>query len=403
MIIFALCFLLFINAMSIGLVFPIFAPLFTQANQPLFSAGTSFSTQTLFYTMILAVPTVCMVFGAPFWGRISDQIGRKAVLLLGLMGVAISFALSSLGILWGSLLVLFLSRAIAGFMDGSESVALATIADLSSRGDKARNMGYATFAGTIGFIIGPIVGGFLAEPALTGRFHYEIPFILSMLLTLINAGVLYLFFPHNTTMHNIETTKMSYGHLLSKGISFCFDKRIRLYSFLLFVLQGCLAAFFQICTLYLVEHFHYSSGQVGVFTTFIGACFSGGIFFVIYVLLGRIAHITLLKAGIILLALSLVIALIFHHTVLMAWISVVPMMLGIAMMYNVLLSFVSNAVSEGEQGEAMGSGTSLKALGWLVSSILVGSLYPDMIKILTIMLVVVMLALVSTWWIKVQH
>ncbi len=403
MVIFSLCFLLFINAMSIGLVFPIFAPLFTQSTQPLFSANTSLATQTLFYTMILAIPTVFVMIGAPFWGRISDHIGRKSVLLIGLVGVAASFALSSIGVLWGSLFILFLSRALAGFMDGSEAVAMAALADLSSPGDKARNMGYATFAGTIGFIVGPVVGGFLAEPSLTGRFHYEIPFILSLFITLLNTLILYRFFPRQQNLKTKSTSQSGYIQLLLKGFSICFDKRIRGLSFLLFVLQFCLAAFFQLSTLVLVEKFHYSSGQVGLFTTFLGACFSGGIFFVIYILLERVRHLLLLKLGIYLMALSLLSALYFHQSALLAWIAVAPLMFGIAMMYNVLLAFVSNAVSESEQGDAMGSGTSLKALGWLSSGILVGWLYPHLIAILVVMLLIVTIALITTRWLKHQQ
>ena len=66
------------------------------------------------------------------------------------------------------------------------------------------------------------------------------------------------------------------------------------------------------------------------------------------------------------------------------------------MMYNVLLVLVSNAVSRSEQGEAMGGGTSLKALGWLASSVMVGSLYPHVVILLFTMLVVIAVASVLT-------
>ncbi len=123
MVIFSLCFLLFINSMSIGLVFPIFAPLFTQSPSPLFGPEVSLTTQSFYYSMILAVPTFFIVIGAPFWGRISDHLGRKSVLLIGLVGIAVSFAFSATGIFLGSLFILFFSRALAGFMDGSEAIA----------------------------------------------------------------------------------------------------------------------------------------------------------------------------------------------------------------------------------------------------------------------------------------
>lgn len=392
--IFSLCFLLFINAMSIGLVFPIFAPLFTQALEPLFSPDTSLSTQTLCYSMILAIPTFCMIFGAPFLGRLSDQMGRRKVLLMGLAGIEISFFLSALGIYQGSLFLLFFSRALAGFMDGSESIAQAAIIDLSSPQHKARNMGFATFAGTIGFILGPVIGGFLAEPTLTGRFHYEIPFLVSMALTLLNALALYCFLPQTKNFR--QPPKISYLSLLTKGFSFCFDKRIFGFSLLIWVLHWCLAIYFQISTLLLAEKFGYSSGEIGLFTTFLGACFSGGILFVIHVLFKILSYLFLLRAGISLIALSICSALYLQNSVLIAWISVVPMMLGIAMMYNVLLVLISNSVAEHEQGEAMGSGTSLKALGWLIASISVSNFYPNVTLILIIMLSVIVFALLST-------
>ncbi len=401
MIIFALCFLLFINSMSIGLVFPIFASLFFQEGGALFAQDASLYVKTLSYSMILALPNILMIFGAPFLGRMSDHAGRKTVLLLGLMGVALSFLLSACSIAFGSLFLLFASRAIAGFMDGSEGVAQAAIADISHPKEKARHMGYATFAGTIGFIIGPVVGGFLAEPALTGRYHFEIPFLASFVLTLLNAMILFRYFPKQPPSHDYPA-KISYLSLLNRGFAILFDKRIRILSGILLSLQWTLAAFYQLCILFLVQQFNYSSGEVGLFTMFLGACFSGGIFLVIYVFLDRFKHVHLLKLGIGFIILSLLSALFLRHSAIFPWISVIPMMLGIAMMYNVLLSFLSNAVSEKEQGDVMGSGTSLKAIGWLTSGLLVSWIYPNLVAILVLMLVAALLALLASAKIRIS-
>ena len=124
----------------------------------------------------------------------------------------------------------------------------------------------------------------------------------------------------------------------------CWDKRIRWFSFLLFVLQWCLAAYFQISTLVLAEQFKYSSSQIGLFTTFLGACFSLGILFVLHVLLRCLKYLILLRVGLSLIAISILSAIYFHQSTLLAWVSVIPMMFGIAMMYNVLLVLVSNSV-----------------------------------------------------------
>lgn len=395
MAIFILCLLLFINAMSIGLVFPIFAPLFLNADGILFSVSASLHQKALFYNLILAVPPLFMVFGAPLLARLSDHIGRKKILIFSIIGIALSFLFSAIGIMASSLVLLFISRALAGFMDGSEAIAQACIADISIPAKKAHNMSYATFAGTIGFIIGPIIGGFLAEPALTGQFHNEIPFFISFGLTVLNGWLLYKFFPrHKLTLN--KTLSINYLKVLSAGFKIAFDRRIRRYSLLLLIVQWCLAAFYQLSILFLVEKYHYSSGKVGLFTMFLGICFSGGIFFVIYALLSRCTHVNLLKMGLYFIVLALIAALSLQHSVLLPWVTVIPMMLGIAMMYNVLLVFISNSVSTNEQGDAMGSGTSLKALGWLSSSIIVASLYPHLNILLLMMLFVVGIGLILT-------
>lgn len=393
MLIFSLCLLLFINAMSIGLVFPIFAPLFTESAHTLFAPGTSQSTGTFLYTMILTIPTIFMIIGAPFLGRLSDRFGRRQILLIGLSGVAISFILSAFGIVSKSLYVLFFSRALAGFMDGSEAIAQAAIADFTPLESKARNMGYATFAGTIGFIIGPVVGGFLANPVIGGIYHYELPFIASFVLTAVNALILYCYFPEENLVKPFVLLSWSkYFAIFIRGFIITLDKRIIRYSFLLLVINWCLAVFFQVSTLAMVEKFHYTSSQVGIFTTVLGACFSGGIFLVIYILLHILSHASLLKSGSLLIGLAAILAIYLNNSVIFAWVTVVPLMFGIAMMYNVLLAMISNSVTSEEQGDAMGSSSALKALGWICSSIIISICYPDLKLTFIVVLIVTGLA-----------
>ncbi|MGD9591289.1 MAG: MFS transporter [Candidatus Berkiella sp.] len=229
------------------------------------------------------------------------------------------------------------------------------------------------------------------------------PFILSLALTLANALILFSFLPKkiDKVQKENESKQMNYIKVLAKGFAICFDKRINLLSLSVFVLQWCLAGFFQLSTLLLAEKFNYSSGEIGMFTTFLGACFSGGLFFVIHVLLGRISYLSLLRTGAILLICSVLSAIYFQETSLVAWISVVPMMLGISMMYNVLLVLMSNAVSAQEQGEVMGGGTALKGLAWLSSGLVISIFYPNAIAILVCMMILACIALLSTMKIKI--
>jgi MFS family permease len=104
---------------------------------------------------------------APIWGRLSDRIGRRPVLLLTLTGVAASY------VLWffaGSFTLLILARFLGGIMAGNISVATAAIADVTTRENRARGMALIGIGFGIGFTFGPALGGALSLVHLNEHF-----------------------------------------------------------------------------------------------------------------------------------------------------------------------------------------------------------------------------------------
>src|ERR1700750_723369 len=110
-------------------------------------------------TLLLAFYSLMQWFAAPLWGRLSDRVGRRPVLM-------VSMAASVLAYLWiGSataLWMLFAARALAGACAGNIAAAQAYIADVTKPEDRAKGMGVIGAAFGLGFIIGPAVGGLLA-------------------------------------------------------------------------------------------------------------------------------------------------------------------------------------------------------------------------------------------------
>lgn len=109
--------------------------------------------------MLIAVYSLCGALVGPFWGRLSDRIGRKPVLLICLAGAALSYVLLAFA---STLALLYASRILAGLMAGNFAVASAMVADISTPDKRARNMGLLGAAFGLGLVIGPALGGILA-------------------------------------------------------------------------------------------------------------------------------------------------------------------------------------------------------------------------------------------------
>ena len=99
---------------------------------------------------------------APVWGRLSDRVGRKPVLIIALFGTAIGSLLTGLA---GAIPLLFVGRLIDGGSGGSVSVAQAAVADVAAPRDRARLMGLLGAAFGVGFVAGPAI---VAVGALVG-------------------------------------------------------------------------------------------------------------------------------------------------------------------------------------------------------------------------------------------
>ena len=129
---------------------------------------------------VIAVFSAAQMVAAPLWGRLSDRIGRKPVLIAALIGSSIGSLVTGLaGVLW----ILFLGRVLDGASGSSYAVGQAAVADLAEPEDRPRLLGLLAAAFGVGFVAGPLIGSIAA---LGGR---QLPFFVAAALAAGNAIV----------------------------------------------------------------------------------------------------------------------------------------------------------------------------------------------------------------------
>ncbi len=189
-----------LDLLGFGLVIPI-APFYAQ----------HFGASPTVITLLGATYSLMQLIFMPMWGRLSDRIGRRPVILM-------SVAVSCVGYLWFGLAtqlwMLFAARLLAGFGNANIGAAQAVIADTTAPSERARGMGMIGAAFGIGFVLGPVFGGIL------GKIDLALPSYVAAGLGLVNLILAFIRLPETRDPEHIERRKAlppgALGMLLKK-------------------------------------------------------------------------------------------------------------------------------------------------------------------------------------------
>lgn len=156
--------------------------------------------------LLMAVYSLMQFIFAPMWGRLSDRIGRKPVIMIGIFGLSLSFFILALSVnVW----MLFVARIIGGILSAANMpTVMAYVADITTDEERGKGMGIIGAATGLGFIFGPAIGGVFT------KFNLQLPFYIAGTLSFITMVLV--FFILKESLHNSAHSAVSRERLSLK-------------------------------------------------------------------------------------------------------------------------------------------------------------------------------------------
>ena len=301
---------------------------------------------------------------APFIGSLSDQYGRRPVLLISLLGFGLDYLFLAFA---PSILWLFVGRTIAGITGASVTTASAYMADISDDSNRAQNFGMIGAAFGIGFIIGPMLGGFL------GEVSPRLPFIVAACLALLNVVYGYFVLPESLPVENRRAFDWKRSNPISSLVHL---KKYPAVSGLIFSLVFIYLAVHAVQSNWSfanMEKFKWSPKMIGLSLGMVGLLVGLVQGVLIRYINPKIGNEKSVYYGIALYALGLILFA-FASSSWMMFVFLIPYCLG-GISGPALQALISVHVPKNEQGELQGSLTSIMSVTSIAGPLIMTSLF----------------------------
>ncbi len=331
----------FIDLLGFGIIIPLL-PFYAE----------SFGANAFVVGLLSTSFSLMQFLFSPVWGRLSDRIGRRPIILLGLAGSCASYLVLAVA---SSLAVVFLARIVGGIAGANIPTAQAYIADVTTPENRAKGMGLVGAAFGLGFIFGPAIGGILSH------FGPSAPMWVASALCGANLVAAYFLLPES---RSVDSTRRTLGRMeaLHRAMA---DRRLILLLALYFIVTAAFSGFEATFALFSERRFGFTVATIGYLFAFIG----GTLALVQGVLVGRVVK-RVGEARLIPVAIAVIgigIGLIPFAWTLPALLAAVAT-LAVGMGFNgpALSAMVSRLTHADDQGGMLGLASSLASLGRVV-------------------------------------
>jgi len=354
---YALIVTVFVDTVGFGIVLPLL-PLYAQ----------KFGASAELVTLVAVSFTMGQAMFGPFWGWMSDRMGRKPVLIITISGTLFAYILLAFTTaLW----MLFLVRFLGGAMAANMSVANALVADVTNAEDRTKNIARLSGAAGLGFVAGPAIGGLLAGVDV-GNSPFFLPYLTAAVFSAIALGLAFALITETVSPAQKSAARVRRG--LRDWLNALSQSQTRLLLCLMFAPPFVFAGIEVVIVLWSERAWGWGPQDNGYFYAWMGACHV----VLQWMLIGPLANwfgerllITLgaisLSAGVVLMPLAQIEAVLYLAAFLM--------ILGTSACTSSLSSLLSQYAEPSSRGGVLGLGQAFAGTGRIVGPALAGVVF----------------------------
>ncbi len=259
---------IFVGFVGYSLMITVFTPMLMGNHSPLLSSTAPINKRIVLLGFLLCLYPLGQFAGSPVLGSLSDRFGRKPVLLVSLTVTTLCYALIALALNVGSFTLLCAASLLGGTAEANIVAAQSAIADVVTPEQRNRFFGYIYMSASSAYIIGPLVGGKLADPNLVPWFNYATPFWAVLLLLVITTAATAVLFRETNPPAARRAVSLMQAFTNLKGV--IIDRRLRGIYWLNFLFYFAIFGFFRCYPMYLVGHFHLGVSRVSELIAWVG-------------------------------------------------------------------------------------------------------------------------------------
>ncbi|CAN5691852.1 MFS transporter [soil metagenome] len=366
--------LILIDAMGFAMLTPLLASALADGSTAPLAGAVSPGARSLVYGISTGLYPIMTFLGAPLLGQFSDRVGRKSVLLICAGGILLSYAILSAAFAVGSVFLLMAGRFVGGVTAASQAISLAALVDVCRPEKKDFWLSMGLLASSLGFVIGPSLGGLLSEPRIVPWFHIQTPLIATAILAGITLVLFFVCFrdPVRPKPKSQRAPLSLFSGIQSLIMAFR-APRLRRVSQVFLLQELAWGAYFYFIPVFLFKRFATAPTETSLFMGAMGVGFCLSFAIVMPFLTSRYTGRAITFWSLVISS-GLIGASLLAPSMLVQWSLILPISLAVSVSYGALIILFTDVATEDSKGEIMGISSAINAFSFGVISFICGAI-----------------------------